>query len=85
MEISIPAWFKYRQGVLEAAGENCYKASAPVSDPAYLRVRQVYGKWLAAVADSPDGPDIRMTEPVFARQNDAWNAAFELYRTLRIL
>lgn len=85
MEIQIPAWFKYRQGVVEPAGDNSYKVSAPVSDPAIIRIRQVYGKWQAAVADSVEGPDLHATESQFSRPNDAWNAAFELYRTLRIL
>lgn len=85
MEISIPSWFKYRQGVAEPAGENCYKLSAPVSEPAFIRIRQIYGQWQAAVADSADGPDLRATEPMFGRPHEAWNAAFELYRTLRIM
>jgi hypothetical protein len=85
MEIPIPAWFKYRQGVVEAAGENTFKVSAPVSEPAVIRIRQVYGKWQAAIADSVGGPDLRATEPEFSRPIDAWNAAFELYRTLRIM
>lgn len=85
MEIPVPAWFKYRQGVAEPAGENCYKLSAPVSEPAFIRVRQIYGKWQAAVAESAEGSDLRATGPIFDRANDAWIAAFELYRTFRIM
>ena len=84
MDLQVPSWLKYRQGELEPAGERCYKVSAPVSDPAYIRVRQRDGQWQAAVADAADGPDLRATEPVFPRESDAWSAAFELYRSARI-
>jgi hypothetical protein len=84
MEIPIPAWFKYRQGKAEPAGENCYKLSAPVSDPAFIRIRPVNGKWQATVADTADGPDLQATAPTIDKAHDAWLAAFELYRTVRI-
>jgi hypothetical protein len=84
MEIPIPSWFKYRQGKAEPAGDNCYKLSAPVSEPAFIRIREINGKWQAAVAEKADGPDLQATEPTLANAHDAWLAAFELYRTVRI-
>ena len=84
MEIPIPSWFKYRQGNAEASGENCYKLSAPVSEPAFIRVREKENRWQAVVSDSADGPDVRATGPDFANAHDAWVAAFELYRSVRI-
>lgn len=84
MELQLPSWFKYRQGAAEPAGHHCYKLSAPLVDDAYIRIHAKDGRWQAALANTPDGPDIRVTEPVFARENDAWNAAFELYRVEKI-
>jgi hypothetical protein len=84
MELPIPSWFKYRQGTAEPAGDNCYRLSAPVSDPAFIRIREINGKWQAAVAGSVDGPDLQATNAALANPHDAWLAAFELYRTVRI-
>jgi hypothetical protein len=80
VESLVPAWFKYRQGEASPAGHNCYKLAAPLSDDAYICVREQDGKWLAAVKATPDGPDIHATEPKFEAEADAWRAAFELYR-----
>ena len=39
------------------------------------------GLWYAALRQSPDGPEIAVTPADFARREDAWQAAFELYRS----
>lgn len=80
MELQLPTWLRYRQGKLEAAGENCYKVTAPVVGTSYLKVRNEGGLWVAAVAATPDGPDLRNTGPAFSNPIEAWDAAFELYR-----
>ena len=85
MELQQPAWFKYRQGKAEPAGDHCYQLTAPLQDPAHIRVRTADGKWQAAVADSADGPDVRATDPVFPTERDAWAAAFELYRVEKLV
>ena len=85
MELQLPAWFKYRQGQAEPAGENCYKLTAPLQDPAFIRIRRVDGKWQAALADTADGPDVSATELVLETERDAWAAAFELYRVVKLV
>jgi hypothetical protein len=80
MELQLPAWFKYRQGEAHPAGNNCYKLTAPVSEDAFIRIRQQDGKWLAELASTADGPDLSATEPKFDTEIEAWRAAFELYR-----
>ncbi len=84
MELQLPAWFKYRQGKAEPAGDNCYKLTAPVIDEGFIKIRPVNGQWEAALADSADGPDVAATEPVFASEAEAWKAAFEMFRSLKI-
>jgi hypothetical protein len=84
MELQLPSWFKYRQGAAEPAGRHCYKLTAPLADEAFIRINAKDGRWQAALANSADGPDTRATEPVFDREVDAWNAAFELYRSEKI-
>jgi hypothetical protein len=84
MELPIPAWFKYRQGQASPSGDNSYQLTAPLVDPAWIRVRQQDSAWVAALADSADGPDVIATDPKYATAADAWGAAFELYRSAKI-
>ena len=84
MELPIPAWFKYRQGEAVPAGSNCYKLTAPLSEDAYIYVRNQDGKWQAVLKAAPNGPDVEATEPKFESEADAWRAAFELYRAVVI-
>ncbi|HEV3145861.1 MAG TPA: hypothetical protein VGZ47_18370, partial [Gemmataceae bacterium] len=66
------------------AGENCYRLKGPLVDETFIRIRLENGKWFAAIANSADGPPVRQTEPNFASETDAWNAAFELYRAEKV-
>jgi len=84
MELSIPAWFKYRQGVAEPAGDRCYKLTAPLADEVYIRIREKDGTWQAAISEAADGLDLRSTEFNFASERDAWTAAFDLYRVEKL-
>ena len=81
MDLPLPSWFRYRQGIAEPAGEHCYKLRVPVIGAAFSRVRAQEGRWQAAVAQAPDGPDLHATEPKFAQEAEAWHAAFELYKS----
>lgn len=83
-ELPIPAWFKYRQGEAKPHGENCYQLTAPVIEPAYIRVKKTENGWQASVADSPDGPDLA-TQQDLEHMNAAWTAAFELYRVTKVI
>jgi hypothetical protein len=76
-----PFWFKQRQGKLEPAGENTFKAAAPQQGEAFLSVRQDdKGQWSAAVRLTADGQDVESSAAEFPTPMLAWEAAFELYR-----
>lgn len=78
-----PFWFKQRQCKAEPAdGENTLKLTGPNLGESYIRIGQGDNKlWLAALRPAPDAPDQAATEPEFDNPQDAWDAAFELYRT----
>lgn len=76
-----PFWFLQRQGTLEEVGENIFRVHAPNLREAFTGVRAGNnGRWAGFMRLEQAGPDIAATEPVFERQADAWDAAFELYR-----
>src|SRR3954464_9005400 len=81
MQPILPFWFKQRQGKLEPAGENTFKASAPQQGEAFLSIRPGdKGHWSAALRLTADGPDVTTTAAEFTTPVNAWEAAFELYR-----
>jgi hypothetical protein len=84
MDLPIPAWFKYRQGEAKPAGDHSYQLTAPLVDPTWIRIKQVDGDWKATLADSADGPDQVSTGAISGGEQDAWAAAFELYRISKI-
>ncbi len=76
-----PFWFKQRQAKLEPLGENTFKVTAPNQGEAYLQIRPgENGRWTATVRATPDGADLAVTGPEFEKEDEAWQAAFELYR-----
>lgn len=77
-----PFWFTMRQGKIEAAGDNMIRLKAPNSPEAIILIRKgENGLWAGALRKQSDGPDVTVTDPKYAQEADAWNAAFELYRT----
>lgn len=78
-----PFWFRQRQCKAEPAGEeNTLKISGPNLGEAYLRIdRGENNRWRACLRKSAEGPEIAATEAEFEDVVDAWDAAFELYRT----
>jgi len=81
MQPTLPFWFKQRQAKLEPAGENTFKVRAPNQGEAYLQIRAgENGRWAAALRATPDGADLDVTSPEFEKEDEAWQAAFELYR-----
>lgn len=81
MEPILPSWFKQRQGKAEPAGTDTYKLSAPNLTDAFISIRRdEMGRWTAALRSTADGPEIARSQLSFATRNDAWEAAFELYR-----
>jgi hypothetical protein len=81
MQPILPFWFPLRQGKAEPVGEDCYRLTAPNLPPAFIQIRQAENsRWAASVRLGQDGPDLASTAPEFSTQNEAWAAAFELYR-----
>ncbi len=86
MALIVPTWFKGRQGKAEPAGENTYHLTGPNLREGYVTVRRTEnGNWQAALRFTPDGPDAEATQPVLPNEYEAWEAAFELYRSAVVI
>lgn len=83
----VPFWFKQRQCNAEPAGDgNLLKVSGPNLGEAFLGIaRGENNRWRAFMRQSASGPDVVGTEPELDNETDAWEAAFELYRTSTIV
>lgn len=79
----IPFWFKQRQCKAEpAGGDDTLKVSGPNLGEAFIGIaRDENMRWRAFLRTSADGSDAAGTEAEFANASDAWEAAFELFRT----
>jgi hypothetical protein len=78
----LPSWFKGRQCKAEPAGDNVLRVTGPNLGDAYVAIRpEGEHRWRAALRLAADGPDVAVTEPELETLQDAWDAAFELYRT----
>jgi hypothetical protein len=78
----LPFWFKQRQAKAEPVGDNTYRLTAPNQREALISIRQdSQGRWGASLRLGPDGPDLAVTETTYDTAGDAWEAAFELYRS----
>jgi hypothetical protein len=80
MDPVVPFWFKQRQCKAEPAGENMLRVSGPNLGEAFLYIRPEGAHWRAGVRQTADGPDVAATDPDIPTQEEAWEAAFELYR-----
>jgi hypothetical protein len=80
MEPISPFWFKQRQCKLDPAGENTYKVTGSNLGEADLRVFTENGRWKAALSTTAGGPDVDVAARDFATPDEAWAAAFEMYR-----
>lgn len=86
MQPTPPFWFLQRQGKLEAAGENVYRATAPNLGEAYLGIRRSEnGRWSAFLRATADGNDLASTAAEFDAPQYAWDAAFELHRNTLVV
>ncbi len=82
MEPTLPFWFKQRQAKAEAAGADTFRVTAPNLQDAFLSVREAGARrWGAALRLAADGPEVAATNAVYETPAEAWEAAFELYRT----
>ena len=77
-----PSWFKQRQGKAESAGPELYKLTAPNLPESYIGIHRADNdRWSAFLRPAPDAAALAVTDPEFVLATDAWEAAFELYRT----
>jgi hypothetical protein len=82
MSLVTPFWFDQRQGKAEPAGTDMYKLTAPNMKPAFLRIqRDASGLWSASLQLTEDSSPVGVTEAQFGKPEEAWEAAFELFRT----
>jgi len=85
MSLTTPSWFDQRQGKAEAAGENCYRLTAPNMREAFIGIRaDGSAGWTGFLRQTADGPDLD-TSPGWPTPQDAWAAAFELYRIVLVV
>ncbi len=79
----LPFWFKQRQCKAEPAGDDkTLKVSGPNLGEAFIGIGQAENnKWRAFLRFTADGPEMASTQAEIDNPNDAWEAAFELFRT----
>ncbi len=85
MEPTIPFWFKQRQCKAEPAGEHALRITGPNLAETFLRVEPVGEHWRATLRQTADGPDASFSDPIYPTAEQAWQAAFELYRVRMIV
>lgn len=79
--MTVPSWFKYRQGKAEEAGADIFKLTGPNLREGYVAIREIEpGRWQCALRFAPEGPDAAASDATFPTRQDAWEAAFELFR-----
>ena len=87
MPVTVPAWFKGRQGKAEEAGPGVLRLNGPNLKEWFVGIRrQPTGTWTGFLRESADGPDVVVQD--FERQMpeyEAWEAVFELYRNVVII
>jgi len=82
-----PFWFKQRQCKAEpvtgtAPQEQLLKVTGPNLIEAYVYIRPGEDKvWRVGVRFHAEGPDVATAAAEEATEQEAWDAAFELYRT----
>lgn len=78
----LPFWFRQRQGKCEPAGAETFRLTAPNQQEAFISVRkEPDGNYRAVLRVTAEGPEAAVAEDVHGNEEDAWGAAFELYRT----
>jgi hypothetical protein len=76
-----PFWFRLRQGKAEPAEPGTYRLTAPNLSEAFIGIRQAEnGRWLPILKRSTNGANLAETPQDFATPQEAWDAAFEVYR-----
>lgn len=78
----LPSWFKHRQCKAEPAADDQLRLTGPNLGEAFIGIRRGPNeRWYAALRFQADGPDVAVSEPELENPQQAWQTAFELYRT----
>lgn len=81
MAVIVPSWFKGRQGKTEEVRPGLIKLTAPNLREWFLGIRQLENRgWQAFLRSEPDGADTAAIELDPMPEQEAWDAAFEVYR-----
>ncbi len=81
-----PFWFHMRQGKVECVNENTLRLTAPNLAEHFIHInRDEDGRFSADVSATVDGPPLVTSTETFASADEAWSAAFELYRMLVVV
>jgi hypothetical protein len=81
MAVTVPSWFKGRQGKADEVGPGLLKLTAPNLKEWIIGIRRhADGRWTAFLRDTPEGTDTVAVELDAVPEYDAWEAAFEVYR-----
>jgi len=82
MAVTVPSWFKGRQGKAEEAGPGLLRLTGPNLNEWHVGIRRgESGRWVAFLRQAAGGPDVATTElDRDMTEYDAWEAAFEVYR-----
>jgi len=76
-----PFWFGQRQCKLEAQEGGVYRVTGPNLAEAFISIRATpNGGWAPVFRLAQDGPDLAETHGEFPTPQEAWEAAFEIYR-----
>jgi hypothetical protein len=83
MPVTVPAWFKGRQGKVEEVSAGLVRVSGPNLAEWYVGLmREPDGRWVASVRKTADAPaDVTQELDPSLAEYEAWEAAFEVYRT----
>jgi hypothetical protein len=81
MAVTVPSWFKGRQGKADEAGPGVLRLTAPNLKEWFLGLRRLDdGHWHAFLRSTADGPDEAAVGLEAMPAWHAWEAAFEVYR-----
>ena len=81
MAVIVPSWFKGRQGKAEELRPGLLKLTAPNLREWFVGIGRLDDAgWVAFLRDEPDGPDTATVELDPMPEQEAWDAAFEVYR-----
>jgi len=81
MQPYLPFWFRQRQGKAESIGEDRLRLTAPNMAEAFIGVeKNADAQWRPVLHRTADGENLASTNTSYGSPQEAWDAAFEVYR-----